>query len=143
MSRCDFTKTSDCLVKRPPSSLSILILTPHCESVTIQPLFPSQSFITQRKDITMKNSKNIPISVQSLIGKKLNKIHVLKFNEKKSKPGKPVVDCKCLACGKPFSVNAYHVKYQTAKSCGCVRIGKENPKTEKKGKNTAKSSVKR
>ena len=83
----------------------------------------------------MKDPKNIPASVQSLIGKKLNKIHVLKFNEKKSKPGKPVVDCKCLACGKPFSVNAYHVKYGTAKSCGCVRVSK-NPtvKTKKSAK---------
>lgn len=35
----------------------------------------------------MKNTKNIPASVSGLLGKKLNKIHVLKFNEKKSKPG--------------------------------------------------------
>ena len=80
----------------------------------------------------MKNSKSAPASVASLLGKKLNKIHVLKFNEKKSKPGKPVVDCKCLACGKPFSVNAYHVKYQTAKSCGCVRVAGKAKKSAKK-----------
>ena len=80
----------------------------------------------------MKNSKGAPASVASLLGKMLNKIHVLKFNEKKSKPGKPVVDCKCLACGKPFSVNAYHVKYQTAKSCGCVRVAGKTKKSAKK-----------
>jgi hypothetical protein len=81
-------------------STAISILTPHSGSLTIQPLFPSQSLTTQRKDITMKNTKNIPGAVSALLGKKLNKIHILKFNEKKSKPGKPVVDCKCLACGK-------------------------------------------
>lgn len=80
----------------------------------------------------MKNTKNAPVSVASLLGKKLNKIQVLKFNERKSKPGKPVVDCKCLACGKPFSVNAYHVKYQTAKSCGCVRVAGKTKKSAKK-----------
>lgn len=64
----------------------------------------------------MKNSTSAAASVASLVGKKLSKIQVLKFNEKKSKPGKPVADCKCLACGKPFSVNAYHVKYPSAKS---------------------------
>jgi hypothetical protein len=45
----------------------------------------------------MNTSKSAPASVASLLGKKLNKIHVLKFNAKESKPGKPVVDCKCLA----------------------------------------------
>jgi len=45
----------------------------------------------------MKYAKSIPVTVQSLIGKKLNKIHVLKTNEKKSKPGKPVVHSKRLA----------------------------------------------
>jgi hypothetical protein len=39
----------------------------------------------------MKNSKNIPATVSVLLGKKLNKIYVLKFNEKKSKPGNPAV----------------------------------------------------
>ena len=72
----------------------------------------------------MKGSKTVPESVKKLIGKSINKVKVLKYNEKKSEPGKPVVDCKCLACGKAFSVNAYHVKYQTAKSCGCVRVAK-------------------
>lgn len=91
----------------------------------------------------MKNTKNTPGSVATLLGKKLNKIHVLKFNEKKSKPGKPVVDCKCLACGKPFSVNAYHVKYQTAKSCGCVRIGNAPTKQRAKDKPTVKRIAKR
>jgi predicted RNase H-like HicB family nuclease len=45
----------------------------------------------------MKNTKNIPASVSALLGKKLNKIHVLKFNEKKSKPAKPVVRSRRLA----------------------------------------------
>lgn len=80
----------------------------------------------------MKNSKSALASVASLVGKKLNKVNVLKFNEKKSKPGKPVVDCKCLACGKPFSVNAYHVKYQTAKSCGCIRVAVKTKNSAKK-----------
>lgn len=91
----------------------------------------------------MKNSKSPPDSVASLLGKKLNKIHVLTFNEKKSKPGKPVVDCKCLACGKPFSVNAYHVKYQTARSCGCVRIAKAPTAPQSEKKSTVKRITKR
>ena len=61
---------------------------------------------TQRKDITKKTTKIISAAVSALLGKKVNKIHVLNFNGKKSKPGKPVVNCKCLACGKPFEVNA-------------------------------------
>jgi len=79
----------------------------------------------------MKNSKKVPATVSSLLGEKVNKIHVLKFNEKKSKPGKPIVDCKCLACGKPFSVNAYHIRYGTKKSCGCVRIAGQPTKKPK------------
>jgi hypothetical protein len=62
----------------------------------------------------MKNSKSAPASVASLLGKKLNKIHVLKFNEKKSKPSKPVLGCKCLECSKPFSV-----KDTNCGSAGC------------------------
>ncbi|TSA16822.1 hypothetical protein D4R75_13070 [bacterium] len=98
---------------------------------------------TQRKEIAIKTTKNISASVALLLGKKLNKIHVLKFNEKKSKPGKPVVDCKCLACGKPFSVNAYHVNYQTAKSCGCVRVDNEKSTNTTNAKDANRSSVKR
>ncbi len=75
---------------------AILILTPHLRPVTIQPLFPTHSTSTQRKDITMKNTKCAPASVASLLRKKLNKIHVLKCNEKKSKPAMPVVHTKRL-----------------------------------------------
>ncbi len=96
-------------------TIAILILTPHLRPVTLLPLSPVHLITKQRKDITMKNSKSAPASVASLLGKKLNKIHVLKFNEKKSKPGKPVVDCKCLACGKPFSVGPNHLKYWKGK----------------------------
>jgi hypothetical protein len=91
----------------------------------------------------MKDSKNIPTSVSALLGKKLNKVHVLKFDEKKSKPGRPSVDCKCLACGKPFSVNAYHIRNGTDKSGGCVRIGRAAFRPDKKGQEAARSSVKR
>jgi hypothetical protein len=80
----------------------------------------------------MKASKKIPETVTKLIGKPMNRIQVLKYNEKKSQPSKPVVECKCLACGKRFFVNAYHVKYQTAKSCGCVRVVGKAKKSAKK-----------
>ena len=54
----------------------------------------------------IKTTKSIPAAVSALFGKKVNKIHVLKFNGKKSKLGKRVVECRFLACRKPFSVNA-------------------------------------
>jgi hypothetical protein len=84
------------------------------------------------KGADMKKSVKIPETVTNLLGKTVNKVKVLKYNEKKSEPGKPVVDCKCLACGKPFSVNAYHVKYETAKSCGCIRVVGKTKKSAKK-----------
>jgi len=91
----------------------------------------------------MKNTKSAPASLACLRSEKLNKIHVLKFNEKKSKPDKPVVDCKCLTSGKPFSVKAYHVKYQTAKYSICVRIGKAPTKHRAKDKPTVGRIAKR
>jgi len=76
------------------------------------------------------------------LGKKVSKIQVLELNGEKSKSGKSVVNCRCLAWGKPFSVNGYHVKYQKAKSCGCVRICKANSKAESKRRQSVKRSVK-
>jgi hypothetical protein len=72
-------------------------MSPHAEQAVWGELPFALTRTTQRKDIAMKNTKSAPASVSALLGKKLNKIHVLETNEKKSKPGKPVVHSKRLA----------------------------------------------
>ncbi len=88
-------------------------------------------------------TNNIPSTVSSLIGKKVNNIKVLRYMPKSSEPGKPIVECRCLACKKLFKVNVYHIKYGTKTSCGCVKLDSDTKKVWAVTHRQAKKSSKK